>query len=149
VNQSDREEAVSRAFVTLADTLVDDYDIIDMLDQLVTHSVALLAADAAGIMLGDAHRHLRVVAASSDDAELMELLQLQNEQGPCLDCYHTATPVRCPTSPSPTNGRCSQPQSRRPAAFGPCTRCRYGCAANRSARSTCFTTAPDHCPNPT
>jgi GAF domain-containing protein len=96
VNQSDREEAVSRAFVTLADTLVDDYDIIDMLDQLVTHSVALLAADAAGIMLGDAHRHLRVVAASSDDAELMELLQLQNEQGPCLDCYHTATPVSVP-----------------------------------------------------
>jgi hypothetical protein len=92
VTQPDREQAISRAFVALADTLVDDYDIIDMLDQLVSHSVALLAADAAAIMLGDAHRHLRVVAASSDDAKLMELLQLQNEQGPCLDCYHTATP---------------------------------------------------------
>jgi GAF domain-containing protein len=96
VTQPDREQAVSRAFVALADTLVDDYDIIDMLDQLVTHSVALLAADAAAIMLGDAHHHLRVVAASNDDAELMELLQLQNEQGPCLDCYHTATPVSVP-----------------------------------------------------
>ena len=56
MSQPDREQAVSRAFVALADTLVDDYDIIDMLDQLVTHSVALLAADAAGILLGDAHR---------------------------------------------------------------------------------------------
>ena len=96
MTQPDREQAISRAFVALADTLVDDYDIIDMLDQLVSHSVALLAADAAAIMLGDAHRHLRVVAASSDDARLMELLQLQNEQGPCWDCYHTATPVRVP-----------------------------------------------------
>ena len=66
------------AFVALADTLVDDYDIIDLLDQLIAHSVTLLAADAAGIMLGDPHRQLRVVAASSEDAQLMELLQLQN-----------------------------------------------------------------------
>jgi hypothetical protein len=58
--------------------------------------VALLAADAAGIMLGDPHRQLRVVAASSGDAELMELLQLQNEQGPCLDCYRTGTPIKVP-----------------------------------------------------
>ncbi len=96
MSQPDREQAVSQAFVALADTLVDDYDIIDMLDQLVTHSVALLAADAAGLLLGDAHRELRVVAASSDDAELMELLQLQNEEGPCLDCYRTASPVSVP-----------------------------------------------------
>ena len=51
-----REQLVSRAFVALADTLVDDYDIIDLLDRLVGYSVELLAADAAGIMLGDARR---------------------------------------------------------------------------------------------
>ena len=96
MSQPDREQAASRAFVALADTLVDDYDIIDLLDQLVAHIVALLAADAAGIMLADAHQKLRVVASSSDDAELMELLQLQNEQGPCMDCYHTAAPVSVP-----------------------------------------------------
>ena len=96
MSQPPRERAVSQAFVALADTLVDDYDIIDLLDQLIAHSVTLLAADAAGIMLGDPHRQLRVVAASSDDAELMELLQLQNEQGPCMDCYRTSAPVSVP-----------------------------------------------------
>jgi GAF domain-containing protein len=96
MNLPDRERAVSRAFVALADTLVDDYDIIDLLDQLVAHSVTLLAAEAAGLVLGDANRELRVVAASSEAAELMELLQLHNEQGPCLDCYRTATRVSVP-----------------------------------------------------
>jgi GAF domain-containing protein len=96
VSQPDREQAVSRAFVALADTLVDDYDVIDLLDQLAAHSVALLAADAAGILLVDARRQLRVVAASSEDAEFMELLQLQNEQGPCLDCFRTGAPVSVP-----------------------------------------------------
>ena len=107
MSQPDREQAVSRAFVALADTLVDDYDIIDLLDRLVAHSVALLAADAAGIMLGDAHRQLRVVAASSEDAELMELLQLQNEQGPCLDCYRTGG-----AGQRPRPRRCRRPVAR-------------------------------------
>lgn len=91
-----REQAVTLAFTRLADTLVDDYDLIDLLDRLAAYSVDLLAADAAGIVLADAHGTLRVIAASSESAELMELLQLQNEQGPCLDCYHTATPVSVP-----------------------------------------------------
>ncbi|WP_232668850.1 GAF and ANTAR domain-containing protein [Pseudonocardia sp. TRM90224] len=91
-----REQQVSAAFVALADTLVDDYDIIDLLDQLVGHCVALLAADAAGLMLGDARRELRIVAASSEDAQTMELLQLQSDEGPCLDSYRTVSQVRVP-----------------------------------------------------
>lgn len=92
----DRERETSQAFVALADTLVDDYDIIDLLDRLAAHCVSLLAADAAGIMLGDARRELRAVAASSEDAETMELLQLQGGEGPCLDCFSTAAPVSVP-----------------------------------------------------
>ena len=91
-----REQLVTLAFTRLADTLVDDYDLIELLDRLAAYSVELLAADAAGIVLVDAHGILRVVASSSDDAQLMELLQLQNEQGPCLDCYRTAAPVSVP-----------------------------------------------------
>ena len=88
-----RERLLSSAFVGLADTLVDDYDIIDLLDRLVGHSIDLLAADAAGILLADAQGSLRVVASSNEDAELMELLQLQADQGPCVDCVRTGTPV--------------------------------------------------------
>jgi transcriptional regulator with GAF, ATPase, and Fis domain len=88
-----RERLVSRAFVALADTLVDEYDIIDLLDHLVAYSVELLAADAAGILLADARGALHAVASSSEDAEMMELLQLQAEQGPCVDCFRSAAPV--------------------------------------------------------
>ena len=79
---NEREESVSRAFVTLADTLVDDYDVIDLLDRLVGFCVELLPADAAGIVLGDARRELRAVAASDEAAHVMELLQLQSRRGP-------------------------------------------------------------------
>jgi hypothetical protein len=65
--QTGREHLVTRAFVSLADTLVDEYDIIDLLDRLVGYSVELLAADAAGIVLADARGELRAVAASSED----------------------------------------------------------------------------------
>ena len=89
----DREHLVSTAFTRLADTLVDEYDVIDLLDRLVGYSVDLLAVEAAGIVLGDVRGTLRVVAASNDDAQLVELLQLQNDEGPCLECYRTATAV--------------------------------------------------------
>jgi GAF domain-containing protein len=93
VSQPDREQRLSRAFVTLADTLVDDYDVIDLLDKLVHHTVDLLAAQAAGIVLIDGVGELRAVAASSEDARTMELLQLQSDEGPCLDCCTTGSPV--------------------------------------------------------
>jgi len=93
---SGREQLLSRAFVGLADTLVDDYDIIDLLDRLVSYSVELLAADAAGILLVDSQRTLQVVASSREDAEVMELLQLQSNQGPCMECFSTGEPVSVP-----------------------------------------------------
>ena len=88
-----REALVSRAFVGLADTLVDDYDVIDLLDRLAACSVELLAADAAGILLGDAESTLRVVATTDERVEWMELLQLQADEGPCVDCYRSGVPV--------------------------------------------------------
>ena len=91
---SDREELISRAFVTLADTLVDEYDVIELLNRLAGFAVQLLPADAAGIVLGDARRELRAVAASDEAAHVMELLQLQSDQGPCLDCFQSAAPVQ-------------------------------------------------------
>ena len=89
----DREQLLASAFVELADTLVDDYDVIDLLDRLIAHSVRLLAADAAGIMLIDGRGRLRVVASSSDEPDWAELLQVQTDEGPCVDCVRTGEPV--------------------------------------------------------
>jgi GAF domain-containing protein len=89
----DREGLIGQAFVTLADTLVDEYDVIDLLDRLAGFCVDLLAADAAGIVLGDERRELRVVAASDEAAQVIELLQLQSNEGPCLDCFQSVAPV--------------------------------------------------------
>jgi transcriptional regulator with GAF, ATPase, and Fis domain len=86
-------DLLSSTFIDLADTMVADFDIIDFLHMLTDRSVALLAASAAGVMLADPRGELRVAAASSEQAELLELFQLQNDQGPCLECFRTGRPV--------------------------------------------------------
>lgn len=88
-----REGPLARAFVKLADTLVADYDIIELCQQLVDDSVELLNATAAGLLLGDHHDTLRVLASSSEQTRLIELFQLQSDAGPCLDAYRTGTQV--------------------------------------------------------
>jgi transcriptional regulator with GAF, ATPase, and Fis domain len=86
-------ELLSGTFVDLADTLVADFDVVDFLHMLADRSVALLGASAAGVVLADPRGELRVAAASSQEAGLMELFQIQNDQGPCLDCFRTGRPV--------------------------------------------------------
>ena len=88
-----REQQLTAAFVELADTLVDDYDVIDVLDRLVAHSVAVLAAEAAGIMLIDPHGRLNTVAYSGRESGWAELMQLQTDEGPCIDCVRSGEPV--------------------------------------------------------
>jgi transcriptional regulator with GAF, ATPase, and Fis domain len=86
-------ELLSDTFVDLADTMVADFDVIDFLHILTDRSVALLAASAAGVLLADPRGELRVAAASSEAAGLIELFQIQDDQGPCLDCFRTGQPV--------------------------------------------------------
>jgi transcriptional regulator with GAF, ATPase, and Fis domain len=86
-------ELLSDTFVELADTMVADFDVIDFLHLLTGRAVALLTASAAGVVLADPRGELRVAAASSEEAELLELFQLQNDQGPCLECFRTGQPV--------------------------------------------------------
>jgi GAF domain-containing protein len=86
-------QLLSDTFVDLADTIVADFDVIDFLHMLTDRSVRLLDVSAAGLLLADPRGELRVVAASSERARLLELFQLQNDQGPCLDCFHSGRPV--------------------------------------------------------
>jgi len=86
-------DLLSDTFVDLADTMVADFDVIDFLHVLTDRSVRLLAASAAGVVLADPRGELRVAAASSEEAGLLELFQLQNDQGPCLECFRTGRPV--------------------------------------------------------
>ncbi len=88
-----REELLSDTFLQLADTLVEDFDVVELLSMLSERCVELLDAAATGIMLGDPQGTLQVMAASSAQAHVLELFQAQNEEGPCLDAYRSGKPV--------------------------------------------------------
>jgi GAF domain-containing protein len=82
-----REAHLGPTFVELADTLVGDFDVVDFLHTLTTRCVDLLEVDAAGLMLADASGTLRVIASSTEQVRLLELFEIQNQEGPCLDSY--------------------------------------------------------------
>jgi transcriptional regulator with GAF, ATPase, and Fis domain len=86
-------QLLSRTFVELTDTMVAGFDVIDFLHVLTSRSVQLLDVSAAGLLLADPRGELRVVAASSEAARVLELFQLQSDQGPCLDCFRSGQPV--------------------------------------------------------
>lgn len=89
------DRQITQTFVELADTLVVGFDIIEILQTLTERCVDLLDVDAAGILLVDARGALQMVAASTEQARLLELFQVQEEEGPCLDCFHTGQQVAC------------------------------------------------------
>src|SRR5213078_175161 len=84
-----REEALVRSLVEMADTLVDDYDVVDLLTGLADRCVNLLGVAAAGVMLASPEGELRLVASSSEAMRVLEVFELQAQEGPCLDAFHT------------------------------------------------------------
>lgn len=89
----DRYERLANAFVGLADTLVADYDVIELAQQLIDSTMSLLPIAAAGILLGDPNGELHVFASSSEQTRLLELLQVEADVGPCLEAYRSAQRV--------------------------------------------------------
>jgi hypothetical protein len=85
-------ERVAQVFVELADTMVEEFDPVDFLQVLADRCVELLDADAAGLMLADQRGDLHLVAATTEPARLVEQLQLDLHEGPCLDCFVTGAP---------------------------------------------------------
>lgn len=88
-----RERQVSTTFVELADTLVAGFDVIDFLTLLSQRCVDLLSVAEAGILIYNPQGRLQVAASSSEEARLVELFELQADEGPCMDCYRTGSAV--------------------------------------------------------
>src|ERR1700728_1077252 len=88
-----KEALLSQTFVELADSLVADFDVVELLTLLADRCVDVLGVGAAGLMLVGLDGDLRVMASSSEAMRVLELFELQSHEGPCLDCYHTGRPV--------------------------------------------------------
>lgn len=86
-------ERLSDVFVEVADTLVADFDLVDFLHNLTDRAATICDAMAVGILLADQHADLQFMAASTEEAKFLELFQLQNSEGPCLDCFNSREPV--------------------------------------------------------
>jgi hypothetical protein len=93
-HMTSREQLIATTFVELADTLVAGFDVTGFLHVLATRCVTLLDATAAGIMLAEQRGGgLRVLASSTEEARLLQLDELQRNEGPCLDCFRSGHPV--------------------------------------------------------
>lgn len=90
------EQLLAKTFVELADNLVADFDLMDFLRLLTDRCVGMLGVNAAGVLLAGPNGELRVMAASDERVRLLELFQLQNDEGPCLECFHHGVPVTIP-----------------------------------------------------
>ncbi|GGN73259.1 transcriptional regulator [Actinoplanes lobatus] len=86
-------ERLATIFVEAADTLVDEFDLLDFMHMLVDRARVLVDAAAAGLMLADERGRLEFMAGSDENVRLVELFQLQNDQGPCLEAFRTGRSV--------------------------------------------------------
>jgi GAF domain-containing protein len=81
-----RESLLVATLVELADSLVDNFDVIDILTLLSDRCVEAVDVDAAGVMLRSPGGELQYIASSSETMRILELFQLQTDEGPCVDC---------------------------------------------------------------
>jgi GAF domain-containing protein len=86
-------ERLARIFVEIADTMVEEFDLIDFLHMLADRTADLVGGSAVGLLLTDQRGRLEFLAASDENTRLLELFQVQNSEGPCLDAFRTAAPV--------------------------------------------------------
>src|ERR1700716_1066563 len=86
-------QRLAEVFVEVSDPLVDDFDLLDFLHMLTLRTTELATASVVGLVLADQQGHLQFMASTREDAKMLELFQLQNEEGPCLDAFSTATAV--------------------------------------------------------
>jgi GAF domain-containing protein len=86
-------ERLAEVMVEIADTLVDDFDLMAFLYTLTLRTAELIDASEVGLMVTDAEGDLQFVAASREVAETLELFQQQVHEGPCFEAFSTGTAV--------------------------------------------------------
>lgn len=91
-----REEKINDAFVRVAGTLIDDYDVVDLLSTLMNTCTELLDVQAGGILLTDTTGGLELVASTSEEAETVEIMTVAAGAGPCIESYTTGAVVSVP-----------------------------------------------------
>jgi len=112
-----RERLLARAFVRLADTLSDEFDVVEFLQSLSVDSVEIIGAEAASVMLANARGELRLVASSEERMRLLELFEIQSAQGPCLDAFGSGQAVQASGAESRTRWPVFAPRASA-AGFG-------------------------------
>jgi hypothetical protein len=123
-------------FVEVADTLVDDFDLMDFLNNLAVHAADVTGTSAVGLMLTDHTGTLRFMAASTADARLLELFQLQHSEGPCVDCHRNGEPVQeTDLANAESRWPTFAPRAVAPVSI-PSTRSRCACETGPSGHST-------------
>ncbi|MBE1548062.1 hypothetical protein GGC64_002070 [Mycobacterium sp. OAS707] len=88
-----RETSALDAVVSLVETVLEDFDTVELLTEFSERCVELLDVAAAGFLLADPLDQLHLLAATTERARELELFQLQADEGPCIDCYSTGKPV--------------------------------------------------------
>jgi signal transduction protein with GAF and PtsI domain len=93
MTETPRETRVLEAVVSLVDSLLYDFDVVELLTELTERCAQLLDVEAAGLLLVDPLEQLRLLAATSGETRELELFQLQADEGPCVECYSSGQPV--------------------------------------------------------
>ena len=92
--ETSRDQTIVDSLVAMADNLVTDFDVVDLLTSLADRCVRVLGVSAAGVMFASPAEELRLVASSSEAMQVVELFELQAQEGPCLDAFRTGERVQ-------------------------------------------------------
>ena len=119
-------ERLALAFAELVVSTVGEFDVHELLQVLASRCVDVLDVAASGLMLADADAGLQVMVASNEQAKLLELFQIQHDEGPCLESFRSGEAIvaQSPDGVS-TGGRVSR-RSPRAWATPVSSRCRCG-----------------------
>jgi GAF domain-containing protein len=96
MDEASRETRINTAFVTVADTLTTDFDVVDLLHALVEQCTEILDTDAGSLMLLNSNGQLQLMTSTSEGADFVEVMQLNADSGPCIDCFSTGAAISVP-----------------------------------------------------